>query len=116
MRLELFWNDFFQNDESKWTLLRSCVKKETGCVPEFDNVKVKLVHMSKLESKELSSQVKKITCKSKVKTKQFKQFMSWLKKNGPFDVFIDTANVGIFSRNVRVQDMVLNFVLHKLRP
>ena len=88
---------FFQNDESKWTLLRSCVKKETGCVPELDDVKVKLVHMSKLECKELLSQVTKITCKSKVKTKQFKQFMSWLKRNGPFDVFIDTANVGIFS-------------------
>ena len=99
--MERFFKSLNDDDGNhRWKIVQSEVEKKTGRVIAFDDdIKVKLVHISDFERKELSSQVAKITCKGKKKTRQFQNFMSWLKRNGPFDVFIDTANVGLFCKN-----------------
>lgn len=60
------------------------------------DVRMKLVHLTEAQRCEMVERVDSLACKGAKKTAQFRTFIRWLEDHGPFDVFIDTANVGLY--------------------
>ncbi|KAG0617163.1 hypothetical protein M758_5G169300 [Ceratodon purpureus] len=51
------------------------------------------------ETEMFAKSLSELACQRESKNNEFKKFQGWLDRNGPFDVIVDGANVGMFNQN-----------------